>query len=280
MPKQLFQFLFVLLAFSQISCSPKKAAVDSFSNPPGYDLSKFTLVKLPLDLDEISGLSFYEKDSSVFAISDDRGAIFKIKPNQHIIKWKFSHGADFEDITRIDSTFYVLQSNGDIFKVRYDSNKAITRAIKFNLSNNNEFESFYYDDSLKKIILICKDCEIDKKNNLSTFSFDPTSDSFSPISYRIDIASVYENMDLKVSRFKPSAAAINPVNGMLYIISSINKMILVTDRNGIVHGAYPIDPTLFKQPEGIAFRKNGDMIISNEFAEDGTANLLLFKYQQ
>jgi hypothetical protein len=37
---------------------------------------------------------------------------------------------------------------------------------------------------------------------------------------------------------------------------------------------------LFKQPEGITFTPKGDMIISNEAADRGVAEILLFKYNK
>jgi hypothetical protein len=84
----------------------------------------------------------------------------------------------------------------------------------------------------------------------------------------------------KSLKFKPSAAAIHPITGELYIISAINDLLVITDRQGEPKIAYEIDGKLFKQPEGIAFTPDGDLIISNEAADRGVANLLLFKYQK
>jgi hypothetical protein len=63
----------------------------------------------------------------------------------------------------------------------------------------------------------------------------------------------------------------------LYIISSVNKLLVVADRKGGVKKVYPIDPGLFKQPEGISFTPSGSIIISNEAAGVGVANILIFK---
>jgi uncharacterized protein YjiK len=249
-----------------------------YPSPPGYDLNKPIKINLPLELDEISGLNYYEKDKTIFAISDEKGIIFKIRPNISISKWKFSNGADFEDITRIDTTFYILQSNGDIFKVNYNNNQVATESFSFPYGKKNEFEIIYNDKESNKLILICKDCESDKKKSLTTFLFDPSTNLFSDSSFSIDIKRMDKLLKKKRIKFKPSAAALNPADSLLYIVSSINKIILVADRKGEVKNAYPIDPALFKQPEGITFTDKGDMIISNEFAKAGTANLLVFKY--
>ena len=44
--------------------------------------------------------------------------------------------------------------------------------------------------------------------------------------------------------------------------------------------SYRIDPKLFKQPEGMTFTPKGDLIISNEAANSGAADILIFKYNK
>jgi uncharacterized protein YjiK len=81
-------------------------------------------------------------------------------------------------------------------------------------------------------------------------------------------------------KFKPSGAAIHPLTGELYIISSVNKLLVVADRRGEVREVYRLDEGVFKQPEGIAFEPDGTMIVSNEAADHGVANLLIFPYNK
>ena len=55
------------------------------------------------------------------------------------------------------------------------------------------------------------------------------------------------------------------------------------DRNTIkrkIKEAYQLDPVVFKQPEGITFTPWGDMLISNEAADVGAPNILIFKYKK
>lgn len=275
------QFLFICLiaATSFNSCYSKKESKKNTPSPEGYDLNKPVVVKLPTSLDEISGISYYSKDSSVFGIADDKGAIYKIKSGPSLNKWKFSNGADFEDVVRIDSSFYILQSNGDIHKVIFNGEVAQTETYKFELSENNEFEILYADSNDNKLVLICKDCESDNKKKLTTYAFDPANNTFSENSYTIDIQRAAAMANEDKMKFKPSAAAINPVDKCLYIISSINKMLMVCDASGLVKNVYQLDETLFKQPEGITFKPGGDMIVSNESGGTGTATLLFFKYK-
>jgi uncharacterized protein YjiK len=214
----------------------------------------------------------------VFAINDERGWLYKLGVGSHrsITRWKFSSGADFEDVVMHDSVFYILQSNGTIFRVEAGPNGiGPATEIPFQYNQENEFESLYWDDEKKKLILICKDCEFDKKRSLTTFSFDPATGQFSDQSFSIKVDTIAAAVGEKKIKFKPSAAAINPADSLLYIVSAINKMIVVTDRNGNFKKVYHT-PSLFKQAEGITFAPNGTMIISNEAADVGVADILIF----
>jgi uncharacterized protein YjiK len=253
------------------------------TNPDGYNMKAAVQIKLPLDLDEISGVAYYPGDSSIFAINDEKGWLYKIKKGREIRRWKFSQGADFEDVVLLDSMFYVLQSNGNIMRLNFSpQNTVAVQQYYFTQSgeSKNEFEILYYDPGKKKLILICKDCETDKKKALTTFSFDPIAGAYSDSSFSINVKEIAAAVGEKKLRFKPSAASINPKNGLLYILSAINKLLVVTDVNGNFKNAYKIDKSIFKQPEGITFTPAGGMIVSNEAADAGVADILYFSYNK
>jgi hypothetical protein len=56
--------------------------------------------------------------------------------------------------------------------------------------------------------------------------------------------------------------------------------LVVADRNGNPEKVYKINPKLYKQPEGLTFTPEGDLLISNESADIGAANILIFKYNR
>jgi hypothetical protein len=275
-------FYFLLLLFSlHISCSPSAERVQE--SPKGYNLNKPSVLKLPSALDEISGIVYYPKDKSVLAINDEVGWLYKIylKEDPDIQKWKYSNGADFEDLVLVDSTFYVLESNGNIIRFKFIRPDSVDKKeFIFPVPGTNEFEILYRDISDNRLILLCKDCEVDDKNSLTAFAFDLDSLAYkSTPAFVIDIRKIEDLMDEKKLKFKPSAAAVHPVTKELYIVSSINKVVVVADLNGIPKKVYKINPKLYKQPEGITFTSKGDMLISNESADIGAANILFFKYK-
>jgi uncharacterized protein YjiK len=82
----------------------------------------------------------------------------------------------------------------------------------------------------------------------------------------------------KKVKFHLSCIARHPLTKEWYIVSSVNKVLLVLDNDWKVKEMYDLDPILFKQPEGLAFDPKGNMYISNEGAE-GNANILYFAYR-
>ncbi|MEO6455397.1 MAG: SdiA-regulated domain-containing protein [Ginsengibacter sp.] len=245
-----------------------------------YDLNNPTVLNLPAELNEISGILFYAKDTSLFSIVDEDGILYKIylHRNNKVESWRFDKKRDFEDLALYDSTFYVLVSNGDIEQLTFNGNAINSTKVVFPDSDKkaNEFETLYYDDK-KGFVLICKQCEEDKKKAVSAFGYNPSTQIFTPSILTINVLPIDEQLGEQKIHLKPSAAAINPVTNELYILCSVNKLLVVTDRDGNFKNVFSLDEKIYKQPEGITFTPNGDMIISNEFNETGSANLLILK---
>ena len=277
---QYYFLIFIFFILLSANCQTAKQKI-LLPSPPGYDLQAPVTLKLSMELDEISGISFYQKDSTVFGIEDEDGIFFKIALNNNgkAESWHFDKKRDFEDVALVDSTFYVLVSNGDIETLQFKNDSIITNKIKFPDADKhvNEFETLYYDDSLKQLIMLCKDCEEDKKKKVTAWGIDPKSLQYTPSVFTIDVAPIAEKVSDEKFHFKPSAAAINPVTNELYILASVNNLLVVADRKGNVKQVYNLDPKIFKQPEGITFTPSGDLLISNEAALTGAANILIYK---
>ncbi|HUS00383.1 MAG TPA: SdiA-regulated domain-containing protein [Chitinophagaceae bacterium] len=267
-----------LILLGHQSCNSQKKS-KRIPTPALYDLNNPVVFNLPDGLREISGIAYYPKDSSVFAIIDEAGIFYKIFLNGSgiIKKWTFDKRRDFEDVVRKDSAFYLLVSNGDVEILKFSGDSILTDKTRLGEGSKkvNEFESLYYDDSLG-IVLMCKDCEDDKKDRISTLIFSPDSMSYKP-GYAIDVKQISDLSGEKKLHFKPSAAAIHPQTKDLYIIASINHLLVIAGRNGEVKEVYPLDTKIYKQPEGITFTPWGDLLISNEAGESGNPNILILK---
>ena len=269
----------IVLLFSS-SCNGISGSNKQFEDSPMYDLSKPKVINLNPELDEISGIVYYPKDTSVFAIVDENNVLYKISLNNplNIGKWPFDKKRDFEDIVLIDSTFYILVSNGDVIRTSFDGNVTKSHKIDFPKElGGGEFESLYANPADSgSLIIMCKDCTDDKKSFVSAFQLKLSDSSLYQPAFKLDLTAVNDKLGIE-KHLKPSAATINPVTGDLYVLSTIQSLLLIASPEGKVKEYYKLDPKIYKQAEGIAFTPDGDMIISNEFGETGFANLLLFK---
>jgi hypothetical protein len=240
----------------------------------GYDDRKREVFVLKKDLLEISGL--VNIGGTTFAsINDEQGELFFVNiANDSIVKYRFKGKGDYEDLARVDSTYYILESSGDIVEV----NPPYTSHTTYKFEGKNmEFESLVYYPDKRKLVMIVKD-QKKRTTGIHAFSFDLATrqydtDPFFTISLK-QIFSLTTNYDTDC---KPSAAAINPINNRLYVVASVGKVMLECDRNGKLYKIYKLNPVYFPQPEGISFATNGDMYISNEGA-NGKATILKFPY--
>jgi uncharacterized protein YjiK len=253
----------------------------SHGSPEGYDFNKAQRREFKKVLNEISGLYFDRDSQSLLAISDSKDNIFQIDLKAQKLKdyaVNFAKRADFEDIVKVGKTVYVLISDGTILAVNKIGDSTRTRSFPFR-KGKNDFESLYYDPALNGLVILCKTCEHEKgKKTRSAFRFDLDSLRFdSSILYEISIDSVKNKVLNSDISFKPSAAAINPADSLLYILASSGKLLVVTDRKGKVLHGYNLNPDRNPQAEGIAFSPNGTMFVSNE-GKYGKATLQVFSY--
>ena len=278
--------IIILSAFVNIlsiqGCTANEKEMNS--PPKEYDLNNPSVLYLNETMAEISGIYFYQKDSSLFAVSNESGYLFKIHLNKDFItqRWKFDKTHDFEDVLYWNNNFYILESNGNIhtlqFSWRGDTITTQTSLFPENGKGKNEFESLYYDSARKSFVMICKDCNSDKKNTVSAWAYDPESNSFKASVFTINVDLIAAETGDKKLKFKPSAATINPLTGDLWILSAVNMLLVVADQNGNCKAAFQLNRGIFTQPEGITFTPSGDLIISNEAGSKyNSASILIFK---
>jgi len=229
------------------------------------------------ELLEISGM-FYLDDGRIASINDEDGRIFLINMQDGSFEsHKFAGKGDYEDLVKVDSFFYVVESNGDIHQVNFYDD-AQHRQFKFP-KKKIEFESLYYRADQHTLVMISKD-HGERKPGMMAYSFDLETEQFSEEPYFfIPMKQVFFAAKNNIAECKPSAAAIQPVTKKLFIIASVGKMMLECDLDGKVHRAYKLNPSQFPQPEGITFAPNGDMYISNE-GLNGKATIFKFPYKK
>ncbi len=280
----LLLFFFVTI-HTFTGCATNKNEVKLVSHE--YDLNKPSKLILGDALTEISGISFYPKDSSVFAISDETGYLYKILMNKHFLtqEWMFDKKRDYEDVMLHDSLFYVLESNGNIETLHFSpkGDTVHNRRTIFPGDNKkkNEFESLYYDEEYKGFVMICKDCEDDTYDFTTAWLYDPVRDAYTADLFKIDRNPIAKKLGIDKIKFRPSGAAVNPITKDIWVLSSTNQIIVVMDNKGNVKDVYTLNPVIFNQPEGITFTPWGDLLIANEAGDKyDSATLLIFKHKK
>lgn len=252
-------------------------------SPAGYDLDRPEKIKPGKGLDEISGIAFNDAMQKLMAVNDEDGKLFSIslKGEQTTNSTKFAGKGDYEDIVYTGNDYYVLKSNGDIYRLKYIFTDSASHE-KFAFPHpGNEFEGIFFNNSSNKLFVLCKSCKKDASSKeVSLFSFDlATMQWSSDAAFQIDVRQISDLLKTDKLIFKPSAIAVHPFKKQLYILSGVNKLLVTAGMDGIIKEAFILNPSLFKQPEGICFANNGDMYISNEAGDLGSADILLFPYQ-
>ncbi len=139
--------------------------------------------------------------------------------------------ADYEDVVKVDSTIFLLVSNGTIKEAKKSDSGLVVQQYPWPLGGKNDFEALYYDSTANGLILLCKKCETDKKRKMrSAYRFDLAAKKFDDAPF-YTISSEEVNHSLKDGDIDldPSGAAIHPLEKRLYIISSAgNLLVLVT----------------------------------------------------
>jgi uncharacterized protein YjiK len=291
--------IFIVLTFALSSCD---ASYINNEKITGYNLTtpdvKFIL---PDTLHEISGLT--NIDSATFAcVQDENGIVFIYDAMQNEIKKQFVFGADgdYEGITLVNKTIYVLRSDGYLFEISdYESEEFILTSFSTDIPAKDN-EGLCYDTDNNRLLIACKSKirnGTKSKDNRAIYGFDLKTKTLTqkPI-FNFDIKIIKQfAIDNKISlptkkkkgnqinepsfKFRPSAIGIHPFTKQLYIISSSDHLLFIFDMNGDIKHIEQLNPFMFNQAEGITFFENGDMLISNE-GKDKKPTLLRFNYRK
>lgn len=273
-----------LLMMTGLLSSCRSGKVRRIQSPPHYSFAQVFTHKLEPKLKEISGLAWDKQLDEFIAHNDESGKLFYLDKETKLIKSevKFGEKGDYEEVVVVNSIPFVLRSDGLVIKISKDSSGTVmpVEMGKPGLSGNNDFEAMYYDPARNALVLLCKNCESDNKQVVSAYACYLDSTGFDPTPvFTIAVDEVKTASPFKSSRFEPSAAAIHPVLQKLFILSSGSSQLVITGLDGKLEGVYELGKKLFPQPEGLTFKSNGDMYISNEGRAE-KATILRFPYRK
>jgi uncharacterized protein YjiK len=282
-------------------------SVASFRLP--YQLSKATeSFVMPTQLKEISGLSMSgTNDNWLTAIQDEAGILFYINKHTGAVEKQitFYKEGDYEAVEEVGATTYVVKSTGTIYEVtNLDSMPPTVQKHNTFLTKENDVEGLCYDAASNRLLMACKGFSFtDEQSETNKFeraiySFDLATDQLelNPVfvfklsdfqdflkdkTYLAEYDKLHSYFFAPEEEgliFSPSAIAIHPLTGDLYMTSSVKKILLVFDAAGKIMHLEKMDKNSHPQPEGLTFDKEGTLYIANE-GKEGIGTILTFRYQ-
>ena len=276
--------MFKIFTFAIFICSSCSRPAN-IKNPAGYDLSKPETVKLPSELNEISGITFNSgKPDSMYAVQDEEGRLFYFSPGSPAVKSiKFGKKGDYEDLSVCNGTMVILRADGALltFPLNVAGGEEVNVVQEFEgLVPKAEYEAMFADESSNEIFVLCKSCKVDNAKQLTGYRLQLNNDGTIAFknNFVIDSRQIADQAGGKKGAFRPSAIAKNKLTSEWFILSSVNKMLVVMDDEWRVKDVYPLDAGMFAQPEGIAFDLQNNLYISNERVDLGGATVLKFIY--
>jgi uncharacterized protein YjiK len=262
-------------------------------------------LRLPKKLREISGIDIYKGDNIV-AVQDERGKVYVYDVKNDMLKESVGFAADhdYEAIAAMNDTVFVLRSNGNLYEIlKLDSLDQKSVEFENFLSKQNNTEGLCYDKQNNCLLIACKDAARKghgKKARMfsgykAIYAFDLATHTVDEDpAYLIDIDEVRDYIKhyyvgdstaagdtarmKNEDNFAPSELAIHPITHDLYVLCSRGKLLIVLGRNGEIKYIHALDHHIFRQPEGITFYQNGDMLISDE-GKEHRADILKFNYR-
>ncbi|RYU79272.1 SdiA-regulated domain-containing protein [Hymenobacter persicinus] len=258
------------------------AAVEAYFPAPvvsttSYDLTRPTATfRMPTALRELSGIAMLP-NQRVACIEDQTGTIYIYSLLSQRIEQTIAFGpaGDYEDIVQVGKDWFILRSDGTLF--RRSGTKTTTYATGLSTANNPE--GLAYDAATKSLLVACKGAAgVGGPDQMrAVYRLDPSTfhQSVKPV-YLLSVAQV-QATNAAINRFAPSAIAIQPQTGHLFIAAASGNALLELDAQGHILHADKLPRNLFPQPEGLSFASNGDLYISSEAGDAKTALIQRFK---
>lgn len=237
---------------------------------------------LPALLREVSGIAM-AGPHSVYCVQDELGAVFEYDLQADAITrvLRFTDVGDFEGVAAQGDRITVLRSDGKLFTLDRNTGALLGERQLAVPSLNYEGLFALPDGSL---LLASKEAPVVGNADLR------------PV-HRIngDAVSVYRELDASQVaaafakqwptlakgpvRFSPSAIAVHPRTGQLFVLSADERLLAIYGDS--LESVIPLPAADFYKPEGLAFLPNGDLLISSEGDKKGLvpASILWFKWK-
>ena len=228
--------------------------------------------KLHYDLEEISGLTYFE-NGLLGAIQDESGTLFLIEAASGNItsKVKFSKSGDYECLEYLKGKMYIMQSDGDLYHFAWtEEDKVSAEKVSTAFTIKNDIEGMTsWNDKLLIITKASGDIKGNKIKGKGGYLYDPVTNKLEKKNVlqlerkKLEAFLAQKNHFSTLKDFDPSGLAIHPISKDIYIISADRAMVVLNPQLEIKE-IIKLDPSVYKQPEGICFSPEGTLYIASE----------------
>lgn len=250
------------------------------------DLIVLKTWELPDSLREISGIS-HLSDSKMACIQDEDGIIFIYDLNlgKVISEIKFGPRGDYESIRVIDSTAFIMESKGRVYKVsNFESDRRQIEKFTTEFNSSNDMESLDFHPTTNSFLTIPKEknlsthCKAFSIYKMNARNFKIAEDCFLTLTNKQAFFKAHRS-EFMAADFHASELSVHPHTSEIFILSSKPPKLLVISKEGLPKEFHLLNPEHFQQPEGLSFDSRGRMYISNEEGNFNRQNIQLVEYR-
>ncbi len=281
-------WLFILFVVLQLSsCHPVEPAAEHYALPA-------KVCKLPPELMEISGLATLDAHR-VACVQDELGDIFFYGLENCELSNRISFGqpGDFEGLAIAGNAFYILRSDGMMFRARALTNGETEVEVIDTGIPAGDNEGLCFDEKNNRLLLTPKQKFTDKefgKNYRAVYAYGLAGEglieepvirisveevlNFLQQETEIELPAKKKSGKVKFS-FHIASIAVHPQEELYYLLISSERIVLVVDGNGKPLEAMLLNKKVLPKPEGITFLSDGVIAVSSE-GDGGTPGIALF----
>lgn len=262
--------VFAIIACVAGPVNAQKAVLDAYSLAP----RDATRHPLPADLTEVSGLDVTD-DGRLLAHDDERGEVRIVDPATGRITGSFGPGrfglsGDFEGIASVADRIYLITSAGLLFEFpdALPGERTRFQRIDTGLGRVCEVEGLDHDVRSNALLIACKQMHEGGPPGIYAFDLQRRRLELEP-------RFVLRDRSGRPLRVHPSGIAVHPGSGHLIVVAARERRLIELDRTGRWLAEYRLRGG-HRQPEGIAFLRDGTLVIADE-GGNGRGMLSLYR---
>ncbi|MBA3344686.1 MAG: hypothetical protein H0T44_05205 [Gemmatimonadales bacterium] len=271
----------LILAFVTAPLAPAAGQEPSSGASPASALEHYRLQRapawrfgLPLALAEISGVAFTD-DGRLLAHGDEAAVIWRLDLQRQRAAVRFAFGGggrairgDFEDIVVMGQRIFLLTSAGAVLEGREAPQGHVSPVLRQSrgLRGVCEVEGMTWDPATRSLLLLCKEVRAKRwRGQVVILALSPDSGELES-EPRALISEKELQRVTGAKRFNGSALARHPRTGTFLLLAGPQRLYAEVTGDGAVLGGGRLDPSLHRQPEGLAIGPDLTLVISDEAA--------------